>query len=381
MELICEKKNLQNGVSAAEKIVTTRSTLPIIGYILFEAGKNGLKMSANNLEMGIELEIKSKVSKEGSVLLPAKTLSGIVSKLPDTKVEFKLTEKGMVKITYDQSHFNVHTLPPDEFPVLPKVKAGKSFSIGKKLFAEMIRQTIFAVSNSEEKYVLTGVMLEVGKSTSGGQTTNVRMIATDGYRLAKAGGKISLSDEISGSIIIPAKALQEISRILELAEDKEEEVTITFSNEQISFKYDGVYLISRLIQGQFPDYKQVIPKKTATELTIKTHEFLRATERAAVIASGSANIVRFETRDGKLHLFANTPDVGTVDEILEAGIKGEGKAQIAFNVRLIMDVLKVIETDEVIFELTESLGPGVIKPAGTGEYLYIVMPIRTQEAA
>lgn len=378
MELICDKKDLQVGVAAVEKIVTTRSTLPIIGYILFEASKNGLKLSANNLEMGIELDVKSNVGKDGSILIPAKTLSGIVSKLPETKVEFKLTEKGTVRITYDKSYFNVHTLPPDEFPVLPKVKNGKSFTIAADVFANMIKQTIFSASSSEEKYVLTGVLMEFGKGSLPGDQTNIRMIATDGYRLAKRGEKVKLSDAIKGSVIVPAKALQEIYRIID---NESGDVEVTFSAEQIAFKYNGVYLISRLIQGQFPDYKQVLPKKSSTIITLKTRDLLKAAERTAVIASGSANIVRFEIKNEKLHLFASTPDVGTVDEELDADIKGEGSNQIAFNIRLITDVLKVIDTPEVIIELTESLGPGVIRQPEKGEYLYIVMPIRTQEVA
>jgi DNA polymerase-3 subunit beta len=380
MEFVCEKKDIQAGVSAVEKIVTTRSTLPIIGYILFDAGKKGLRISANNLEMGIDLGIKSKVNKEGSVLVPAKTLGGIVSKLPEGKVGFRLTEKGTIKISYNQSNLNVHTLPPDEFPALPKVKEGNSFSIDAGLLAGMIKKTIFAVSTSEDKYVLTGALLEFGKSSLAGDNSNFRMITTDGYRMAKKGEKAKLGDGVKGSVIVPARALQEISRIIDL--DKgEEELKVTFSSDQILFKYKETYLVSRLIQGQFPDYKQVIPKKSNTRISIKTRAFLESAERAAVIASGSANIVRFEIKNKELHLFANTPDVGTVDEVLPAEIKGEAKAQIAFNIRLITDVLKAIGSESVILELAENLGPGAIREEGESNYLYIVMPIRTQEGA
>ncbi|MFH1347670.1 MAG: DNA polymerase III subunit beta [Candidatus Margulisiibacteriota bacterium] len=380
MEFTCERKDLQAGVSAVEKIVTTRSTLPIIGYILFDAGKNGVKISANNLEMGIELGINAKVSKEGSILVPAKTLAGIVSKLPDTKVTFKLTEKGTIKISFGQSNFNVHTLPPDEFPVLSKVKEGKSLALDAELFGSMIRQTIFSVSSSEDKYVLTGVLLDFGKSPHSGDDSNFRMISTDGYRLAKRGEKIKIKEDVKGKVIVPAKALQEIVRIIEIGKSGEE-VKINFSSDQISFKYKEVFLVSRIIQGQFPDYKQVMPKKSPTKITTRAKTFLESAERAAVIASGSANIVRFETKNGNLHLYANTPDVGTVDEVLEAEIKGEAKTQIAFNIRLITDVLKVVESENVHIELSENLGPGVVKEEGAGNYVYIVMPIRTQEGA
>ncbi|PIS29802.1 DNA polymerase III subunit beta [Candidatus Saganbacteria bacterium CG08_land_8_20_14_0_20_45_16] len=380
MEFTCEKKYLQSGVSSVEKIVTTRSTLPIIGYLLLEAKKNGVKLSANNLEIGIELALNSKVEKEGAILVPAKTIAGIVAKLPDTKVSFKLNEKGLINIAFGRSNFNVHTLPADEFPVLPKIKADKSFSLSAKLFAAMIKQTIFSVSSSDDKHVLTGVLLEFGKSGRAGDSANFRMIATDGYRLAKRGEVIELADEIKGSIIVPAKALQEIARIIEL--DKEEaEIVITFSADQIAFSFKDVYLVSRIIQGQFPDYRQVLPKKGVTKVLVSRKALLDSAERATVIASGSANVVRFDLKENKLHLFASTPDIGTVDEIIDAEVTGQNKVQVAFNIRLVTDVLKVLENEKVIIELSESLGPGLIRGDTEGQYLYIVMPIRTQEAA
>jgi DNA polymerase-3 subunit beta len=244
----------------------------------------------------------------------------------------------------------------------------------------MIRQTIFAVSSSEEKYVLTGVLLEVGKATLAGDRSNIRLVATDGYRLAKRGESIKIGGGEGVSAIVPAKTLQELSRLLEAGKG-EEELKVTVSSDQIAFKYQDVYLVSRLIQGQFPDYKQVIPKKSATKIVVGSRAFLEAAERTAVIASGSANIVRFEIKANSLHLSASTPDVGTIDEVVEAEIKGEKKSQIAFNIRLISDMLKAVENESVILELTESLGPGTVKQDEKGDYLYIVMPIRTQEGA
>ncbi|MFH1387171.1 MAG: DNA polymerase III subunit beta [bacterium] len=378
MEFSCDKKELQAGVSTVERIVATRSTLPIIGNILFEASKNGLKLSANNLEIGIELGIKASVNKEGAILLPAKTLSGIVSKLPETAVSFKLAENGTMKISYDQSQFNLHSLPPDEFPALAKVKEGKSFSVDPDVFVSMVKQTIFSVSSSEEKYVLTGILLEVGRSHLSGDQSNIRMVATDGYRLAKRSEKIETKGDQVINLIVPARALSEAVKMVEMG--KGTDLKITASTEQISFRYGEAFVVSRLIQGQFPDYKQVIPKKSVTKVTIKTKEFLKAAERAAVIASGSANVTAFEVKNGKLYLTANTPDVGNVTEVISAEIKGGEKARASFNIRLITDVLNAIGTEKVIIELGEGLSPGVIRPEGNTDYLYIVMPIRTQEA-
>lgn len=379
MDLICEKKDLQNGVNLVERIVATRSTLPIIGNILFEATKDHVKLSANNLEMGISLKLAANVNKEGAVLLPAKTLSGIVSKLPETKIALKLGENGLVKMSYEQSHFNLHSLPSDEFPMLPKVKDGKVYTVNPEKLLIMIKQTIFAVSNSEEKYVLTGVLLEIGKSGIPGDSSNIRMVATDGYRLAKRGEKEEGIGSGDINVIIPAKALGELARVIE--GKKENKIKITVSNEQIGFEYGDVYLVSRIIQGQFPDYKQVLPKKTTIRAVVDKKEFLEAAERAAVVASGSANITRFEIKGGKIILSANTPDVGNIDEVIKADIKGGEKTSISFNIRLITDALKAIDGDKIAIELNEGLSPGVIKPEGEGEYVYIVMPIRTQEAA
>ncbi|MBI5078873.1 DNA polymerase III subunit beta, partial [Candidatus Saganbacteria bacterium] len=215
MEFICDKKDLHDGISIVERIITPRSTLPIIGNILFEANREGLKLSANCLEIGMELTVKAKVAKEGAILLPAKVLSGVVSRLPESAIGFKLAESGMMQISYKQSCFNIHSLPPEEFPALPKVKDGKTFSIPAEVFASMIRQTVFAVSASEDKHVLSGVLFEVGKGDSTGESSNFRLVATDGYRLAKRGEKVDPGSVGKFAVIIPARTLQELSKTLD----------------------------------------------------------------------------------------------------------------------------------------------------------------------
>ncbi|MBI5701511.1 DNA polymerase III subunit beta [Candidatus Saganbacteria bacterium] len=376
MEFIINKSELSYGVSLVERVVATRSTLPIIGNILFEVTKSGLKLSANNLEMGIEVTLKAKVLKEGSILIPAKTLSGIVSKLPDDDISFKLKDKGLIGINYKKSNFNIHGLPPDEFPQLPKVKETKSISVEGKVLIDMIGQTVFSASTSEDKYVLNGILIETGKSAH--DSTNLRMVATDGYRLSKSGVKVEgLADIVS--VIVPSKSMGEILRIL--SQDPDGTAKITIGPDQMSFKYKDTFLVSRLIQGQFPDYRQVIPKSTETKITIDLQSFLSSVERAAVIASQSANIVKIEVKAGQLHIMAQAPDVGSVDEVIEVEIKGKEKGLVAFNVRLLADALKVMDTDKVVLELGEALSPGLIRPKDGTEFVYIVMPIRTQEVA
>ncbi|MFH0886846.1 MAG: DNA polymerase III subunit beta [bacterium] len=376
MEVTLNTEELNQAVQIVERIVSTRTTLPIIGNILFESSKGELKLSANNLEMGVEVKIAAKTAKTGSILIPAKTLGGIVSKLPKGEVSFKLGDRGIIKISYNESNFNIHGLPADEFPALPKVKGGKDFDIDAESLFNMIRKTIFAVSNSEDKYVLNGVLMEIGKNN--GDTSSIRMIATDGYRLAKIAASVEIKEGLSHPVIIPARALAELSKV---SIEKEDKIKVLVSSEQIAFEHNNIYLVSRLIQGQFPDYNQVIPKKSEIKTLIPLDQFLEAAERTAVIAGGSANVVKIEISGKKVHLIANTPDVGSVDEVISAEVSGGEKAQIAFNVRLIIDALKAMDAEKVSLELSGPLSPGVIRPIGKEDYLYIAMPIRTQDTA
>lgn len=379
MEFICSKSDLYQGVQSVERIVSTRSTLPIIGNILLEASKTNIKISANNLEIGMEVLITAKVGQEGSILVPAKLFSGIVSKLPDTEISIKTMDKGLVKLSYKQSNFNINGLSPDEFPTLPKVKEGKSFTIESKVFSEMIDQTVFSVSLSEDKYVLSGVLMEFGKGQMAGDTSNIRMVSTDGYRLSKRGTKTLSGISFESSVIVPAKALSEVSRMIQA--DAGGDVEIVLGGDHISFKYKDVFIVSRLIQGQFPDYKQVIPKASEIKVSMDTKVFLSSIERAAVIAASSANIIRIEVKGAKLLVIASAPDVGNINEVIDADIKGGEKAQVAFNARLIMDALKVISEEKIVLELSGPLSPGVLRPVGGEDYTYIIMPIRVAETS
>jgi DNA polymerase III subunit beta len=379
MEIKCSKESLYQGVQGVERIVSTRSTLPIIGNILLEAGKSKLKISANNLEIGMEVNVKATVESEGAVLVPAKVFSGIVAKLPDTEITIKTLEKGQIRISYKQSNFMINGLSPDEFPALPKIKEGKNIAIDAKVLSEMIDQTVFSVSMSEDKYVLSGVLMEFGKAQVSGDATNIRMVSTDGYRLSKKGSRLAGSVPFETSVIVPAKALTEVSRVIQ--SDMDGDAEIMLAGEHIAFKYKDVYIVSRLIQGQFPDYKQVIPKSSETKVTMDTKMFLSAVERAAVIASSSANILKIEVKSGKLYVAATAPDVGSVNEVVEAEVKGGEKATVAFNARLIMDALKVISEEKIVLELSGPLSPGVIRPVGGEDYTYIIMPIRVAETS
>ncbi|MFC1516990.1 DNA polymerase III subunit beta [Candidatus Margulisiibacteriota bacterium] len=373
MRFKCSKEDLINGIHIVEKAVAVRSTLPIVSNILVETVPNGVKLIANDLEIGIEYTLKASVAKEGSVLAPAKTFSGIINKLSTGEVQFEVEENGNIRITCGQSKFSIHGLPTDDFPVLPKVKGAQEFEIEAELLKEMIRQTIIAVSMDESKHVLNGVLIEVNKK-------EICFVATDGYRLAQRRGELNKDTGAKESFIVPTKVLSEINRAIQQKEFKGK-IKVYFSKEQIAFTFDNVYFVSRLIQGQFPDYKQVIPKKTEAKIIIPRENLLRAAERSSIIASTSANIIRLETVNKKLHISANTPDVGNASELIDVEIAGQEKNKVALNVRLLLDALKSMDEEDVYLELTGALSPGILKPKNKEQYLYVIMPIRTAESA
>jgi DNA polymerase-3 subunit beta len=377
MDFSCAKENVYRAIQIVEKAVSFKSTLPIIGNILLETTKEGLKLYSNDLEIGIEVVIPAKISSHGLILIPAKTLSGIVSKLPDEEIFFKVAERARLEIICGTSRFSLNTLSPDDFPALPVIKKDKVFQISGEIFQKMIQGVIIAVSQDESKHILNGILMELDNK-------EMTLVATDGYRLAKYTEQLKASLPGKATIIIPSKALSQLLFVLSQPSKTDSEVglvEVAVSVDQISFKYKNVYFVSRLIQGQFPNYNQVIPKDFKTEFTLKRKELLEAFERSAVIAFSSANIVKLRIAEDKLYISANTPDLGNSSEWLALKIKGENKAQVAFNVKLIIDILKNLTGEEIIFGLNGALNPGMIKPKEEKEnYLYIVMPIRTVES-
>jgi DNA polymerase III subunit beta len=371
MEFKCVKSDLHNAIQIAEKAVAVRSTLPIIGNILLEASGKGLKLSSNDLELGIEMLIDANIVQEGAILAPAKTLSSIISKLSDGEVTFKVDKNKTITIISNRSKFNIHGLPTDDFPMVHRLEKGVTIQLSAESLKEMIRQTIIAVSMDEVKQFLNGVLVEKEKN-------ELRFVATDGFRLAKKTIVLQGSSSESISVIIPSRALQEVSKILQQI-DYQGEVTIVISREQVAFEIGNIYFISRLIQGQFPDYKQVIPKETKTKVILARKDLQESAERASIIASASANIIKLEMVDDKLLITANTSSVGNVSELVDMKKEGEIVQPIAFNVRLILDVIKNIDEDNIIISLNSPLSPGVITPKENRDYTYVLMPIRTAE--
>lgn len=363
MKIICFQGDLTRGIQTVGSAVAGRATLPILTNILIEAKKEEVELSATDLEIGIKCSVPAQVKKEGAITLPAKRLSDIVRELPEGPVEME-TEDSQMKISSSGILFKVLGLPAEEFPTLSKVESENRFSLDSQLLRGMVQKTIFANSQDETRYILNGSYLEMEKD-------RIVMTATDGHRLATIGHRIEKGPKKKIGAIIPTKALNELNRLLE--EPKEVEATI--GENQISFSLDGIILSSKLIEGQFPDYKQLIPKKSTKRLSLSREKLLGGVRRAALLADARTGAVELLAYSNKLIIRSQTPQVGEAREEIDIDYSGE-EIRTAYNARYILDILRNISSEEVSLELNEPLSPGVIKPVSDEDYLCVIMPMR-----
>ena len=373
MQFTCKSDELRKSVALVEKAVSQKSSLPVLENIFLELKGTFLKLRGNNLEIGIENGFFIENSSgDGCVLIKAKTLSGIISRLSDEDVSISVDENQKLAIKGTQVDFDILGSNAQDYPVFPTIDDGFSLSLSVEELRDLIKHTIIAVSYDETKQFLNGIMIK-------NEQDKLLFVSTDGYRLALKQQTIPpVNNEFNS--IVPFKALSELNRILQ-GLDGEKSVEIIISENQIVFKLDSFILISRLIQGQFPDYKQVVPKTSENKFLIDRQQFLAAAERAAIIATASNNVVRFLFDNNKLEIFANAKGLGDFKEDLAIERKNEdGEAvKIAFNVRLVLDVIKTLTTDKIMLEFNNELSPCKISLENDDSFTYIIMPIRTTD--
>lgn len=366
MKIFCSKDALLSGVNAVQRAVSNKSTLPVLQGILIKSEQESLQFAATDLEMGIRCEVPAQVSEEGTMVVPAKLFTEIVRKLPDTGITLE-EQNQLITIRYYQSEIVLNGYDPEEYPLLPDLIDPISFTLATFIFKNMIRQTIFSCALEENRPVFNGTLLQI-------EGNNIKLVATDTHRLAYSISEIQnpLQSQFSG--IIPAKTLSEISRLLH---DEDEFLTISFNENQVVFQFGSIYLISRLIDGQFPNYKQVIPQTCETKVNLFVKTFLEAVERASLLSrdKSGTNIIRINVEDNELKI-DQTSELGKISE--QISIEMEGKSVlIAFNAKFLIDALKVIDSDQIIFELSGPFSPGVMRPLDNPNYLYLVLPVRT----
>ena len=367
MKIFCSKDALLAGVNAVQKAISSKNTLPVLQGILVTAEAQFLHFSATDLEMGIRCQIPSTtVAEEGTMVVPAKLFSEIVRKLPDTTITIEEKDKS-ITICYNESEIVLNGYDPEEFPLLPDLMEPITFTLPTIIFKNMIRQTIFSCSTEENRPVFTGTLLQI-------EGTNIRLVATDTHRLAYSIASISNSEESHFSGIIPSKTLSEIYRLLR---DEDEELTISYGNNQVVFQFGTIYLISRLIEGQFPNYKQVIPQSCETKVILSVRKLLESVERALVLTrdKSGANIIKINVQNNELKI-DQTSELGKISEQIVVEMEGKD-VTIAFNAKFLIDALKVIDSEQILFELSGPFSPGVMRPIDNSNYIYLVLPIRT----
>ena len=367
MNLTISKEEIINGLQAVQNVVSTRTTLPILSNVLLRAEGERLEFTATDLDVTVACAVEAKISKPGASTVPVKKLFGIVRELSSLEIELEVDEKNICSVRAGASFYKINGLSADEFPPLPKFKEDKKVVLPQETLKSMLKKTSFAISTDESRYVLNGIFLSL-------KDHKLTMVATDGRRLALVDEELDIAEKSQGEFIVPAKTVNELNRLLQ---DKGE-VEIRYTENQASFalkdeKGSSVLIVTKLIEGNYPNYRQVIPAETKERVALVREEFLHALRRAEIMTSEKSNSVKLSFSKNKLEITANSPEVGEAKESLAINYKGPDMA-IAFNPKYVIDPLNALTNDEVFLELIDELSPGVLKI--NGPFLYVVMPMR-----
>ena len=361
MKIKTEKSVLIGGIQTVQNVITAKSALPILSNILIETIDNAIKLSATDLDIGISCVIPVEILEPGAITVPAKRFWDIIKELPTEEVVINTKKNNMVTIETNSCQFKIMGLAKEEFPHLPEFKDKEVINLSQPTLKEMLALSYFAVSFDESRYILNGILFKNNKET-------LLCVATDGKRLAVVERKPTREIKKDFKIIVPIKTIHELNRNLK----DDGELSLILSNNQVLFDLGGVVIISRLIEGEFPDYQQVIPAASENKILVSREQFLLAIKRAALLSTPDYQAVKLEVFKNKLVVSKSTPDVGESRE--EVAIQYAGKEiAIGFNPNYLIDVLKHLDNEEISFEVTDSEKPGVVRING---YVYIVLPMR-----
>ncbi|MDK2811016.1 MAG: polymerase subunit beta [Petroclostridium sp.] len=364
MKILCDKNILLDGINIVQKAVSPKSALPILEGILLEASEN-LKLTGNDLELGIECNVEATVERTGSVVLNSKIFGDIVRKLPNDIVHIEVQDNNSTYIKCGNSEFTIMGISSAEFPELPKVQKENALVVTQECLRSMIRQTIFAVGTNENKLILTGSCLEVNNN-------ELNMVSVDGYRLALRKETIE-TKESKLSIVIPGKTLNELSKIIR---EDEEDINIYITTKHVLFEFDNCRIVSRLLEGEFLNYKQIIPKEYQLRVKASVKPLIDSIERAALIITSDNQKypVKLNIKMDKIIISCMT-QTGTVQDSVPVETFGDD-LEIGFNHKYLLDALKACECDEIYMEFNTSLSPCIIKPIEGEQFIYLVLPVR-----
>ena len=363
MKFTCSKNNFNNGINIALKAVPGKTTMPILECVVIEAKGESIKLTTNDMQLGIETKIPAEVVQEGIILVNAKMISEIVRRLPDDDVNFEVDENNNILLFCGKSKFNIPGINHEEFPMLPKIEVEKTIHISQFTLKEMIRQTIFSISDNESNKILTGELFEINGN-------GFKIASLDLVRVSIR--KIQLKESYEHiKVVIPGKTLNEVSKILN--GDMEDEVTILFSKNHVIFEFDQTVVISRLIEGNFYNIDQMLKNNYETKVKINKSELYGCIDRATLLLrEAEKKPVILNIRDNEIQMEMNTK-IGSMDEEVSA-VKDGKDLRIAFNPKYINDVLKVIDDEEVNLYMFNSNAPCFIKN-DEESYIYLILPV------
>lgn len=367
MKLAIAKEQFLNGLQAVQNVVSTRSTLPVLSNVLLRAEESRLELTATDLDVTIVCGVEAEIKETGASTLPAKKLLGIVRELSAHEIELEVNSKNVCTLQAGPSFYKINGLPAEDFPPVQNFEEKQKITIDQEKFKAMLRRTSYAVSLDESRYVLNGILFSIKEH-------KITLIATDGRRMALVDDEMDVPEGNEVDAIVPTKAINELNRLLQASGTTE----MRFTGNQVAFNLlqeSGLatLLISKLIDGNYPNYRQVIPKATGERIALVREEFLHALRRAEIMTSEKTNSVKLSFTRNNLTITANTPEVGEARESIAVNYQGPDIA-VAFNPIYLMDPLKALDEDEIFLELTDELSPGVVKV--NGPFLYVIMPMR-----
>ena len=373
MRFTINRDHFSNGLQQVLNVVGTRATMPILGNTLIEATEGSVSFTTTNLDMSIRCRIKATVEETGSITLPVRKLAAIVSDLPSLEVQVEATAQ-QARLTSGTATFRIMGIASDEFPPLPTFADKHSFVLQQEDLSRMLKNVSYAQSTDEARYIMNGVFFSFGEN-------KLTLAATDGRRLAVVTKEMAVSDENAGSIILPARTVAEVSRLI----GQTESVRIAFNDRQVAFEIasggagsenglmDSIYLVSKVVEGNYPNYKQVIPKESDQCIHINRETLLNTVRRASRVTSDKNNSIKVNVKPGTLDITGSSPDIGESKVSVNVDYNGPD-ITVAFNPQYLMDPLKAVTRDEVLFEFKDELSPGVVRtPDG---FMCVIMPLR-----
>jgi DNA polymerase III subunit beta len=362
MKFSVTKEKLLEGLQQVQNVVSTRTTLPILSNVLLQADGNEIHLTTTDLDVGVRGSCEAQVDKEGATTLPARRLFNIVRELPSTEIQFNVDGKNTASIRSGQSFFKILGLPEEEFPPLPKFEDAKVVTIRQKDLRDGLRKTSYAISTDETRYVLNGVLFSF-------KDNKLTLVATDGRRLAMVEIELEFPRSHEADIIVPTKAVTELQRLL----GEDSDVKVSMGSGQIAFDLNKTLLVSKLIEGNYPNYRQVIPAETKERVKLERETFLNSLRRVSLLASDKSNSIKLNFSKNNIDITANTPEVGEAKESLSIQYKGRDFS-IAFNPEFLMAPLRNLTEDEVFLDLIDEMSPGILKIQTP--FLYVLMPMR-----